>query len=56
MKKGNENRRKITLKKGGKGFKNASFWAINSKIIKMHNIYPCKNVNVNGVQQLYLVL
>ena len=46
---------KITLKKGGKGLKNASFWAINSKnfagekknlkrgggeMIKMHNIYP----------------
>ena len=47
---------KITLKKGEKGLKNASFWAINSKefhgekiesqkrggeIISMHNIYPC---------------
>ena len=31
MKKGKEKRRKITLKKGGKGLKNASFWAINSK-------------------------
>ena len=29
MKKGTENRRKITLKKGEKGLKNASFWAIN---------------------------
>ena len=30
MKKGQEKRRKITLKKGGKGLKNASFWAIIS--------------------------
>ena len=30
-KKGKEKRRKITLKKGEKGLKNASFWAINSK-------------------------
>ena len=56
MKNGKEKRRKITLKKGEKGLKNASFWAINSKefhgekiesqkrggeIISMHNIYPC---------------
>ena len=33
MKKGKEKRRKITLKKGEKGLKNASFWAINSKKI-----------------------
>ena len=30
MKKGKEKRGKITLKKGEKGLKNASFWAINS--------------------------
>ena len=30
MKKGKEKRRKITLKKGGKGLKNASFWALSS--------------------------
>ena len=34
MKKGNEKRRKITLKKGGKCLKNASFWAINTKYFK----------------------
>ena len=35
MKKGKEKRRKIKLKKGGKGLKNASFWAIisNRKLI-----------------------
>ena len=32
MKRGKEKRRKITFKKGGKCLKNASFWAINSKI------------------------
>ena len=31
MKKGKEKRRTITLKKGEKGLKNASVWAINSK-------------------------
>ena len=38
MKKGKEKRRKITII-GGKGLKNASFWAINSNNFKMHNIY-----------------
>ena len=34
----------------GKGLKNASLWAINpKKIIKMHNIYPCKIIA--GVQK-----
>ena len=32
--KGKEKRRKTTLKKGGKGLKNTSFWAINS--LKIH--------------------
>ena len=27
------------IKKGGKGLKNASYWAIDSKK-RMHNIYP----------------
>ena len=55
MKKGKEKRRKITLKTG-KGLKNASFWAINSKklnlkrgggeeMIRMHNTYPCLDMN-----------
>ena len=30
MKKGKEKRKKITLKKVGKGLKNATFWSINS--------------------------
>ena len=34
MKKGKEKRRKITLKNGEKGIKNASFWVMNSKIIR----------------------
>ena len=31
IKKGKEKRRKIRFKKGKKGLKNASFWAINSR-------------------------
>ena len=40
-KKGKEKRRKITLKKGKNAFKNASFWAINSKA-------GVKKINGNG--------
>ena len=44
MKKGKEKKEENYIKKGEKGLKNASFWAINSKsfvgMIRMHNIYP----------------
>ena len=33
MKKGKEKKEENYIKKGGKGLKNASFWAINSKKI-----------------------
>ena len=60
MKKGKEKKEENYIKKGGKGLKNASFWAINSKnlfdgekngilrgggeMIRMHNIYPSANI------------
>ena len=38
MKQGKEKRRKITFKKGVKGLKNASCWAINSKKFPLYQI------------------
>ena len=57
-KNGKEKRRKIILKKGKKGLRNASFWAAanlfvggknesqergGGEMIRMHNIYPWRN-------------
>ena len=63
MKKGKEKKEENYIKKGGKGLKNASFWAINPPqtylsgkkfnlkrggMIRIHNIYPWIYILTDG--------
>ena len=73
--KGERKKEENYIKKGEKGFKNASFWLrlarrklicrgkkLNLKrgegggLIRMHNIYPCINIEKVKILYLYLVL